>query len=122
MRLSSRFRETILLFVYFLVLRDGHIVKKVNVNMKTASEMRMALIEKAGENDEFRAQLLSDPKSVIESEFGVSVPEGFTLNVHEGSADTAHLVLPPDPSLTTEQLTAAAGGVGSNDLDIDDIY
>ena len=98
--------------MYFSVLRDGHIVKQVNVNMKTASEMRMALIEKAGENDEFRARLLSDPKAAIESEFGVSVPEGFTLNVHEDSPASAHIVLPPDPSLTTAQLMAAAGGGG----------
>ena len=92
------------------------------MNVRTASEIRLALIEKAGENKEFRTRLLDDPKSAIESEFDISVPEGFTLNVHEGSADTAHLVLPPNPSLTTEQLTATAGGVGSNDLDIDDIY
>ena len=90
--------------------------------MKTASEMRMALIEKAGENDEFRAQLLADPKAAIKSEFGVSVPEGFTLNVHEASAASAHVVLPPNPELSTEQLVAATGGIGSNDLDIDDIY
>ena len=70
----------------------------------------MALIEKAGENDEFRAQLLADPKSAIESEFGVAVPEGFNLNVYEESPASAHIVLPPNPSLSTKELVAAAGG------------
>ena len=80
----------------------------------------MALIEKAGENDEFRAQLLADPKSTIESEFGVAVPEGFTLNVHEESPASAHIVLPPDPSLSTEQLAAAAGGIMMDTNDAND--
>ena len=70
----------------------------------------MALIEKAGENGEFRAQLLADPKTVIENEFGVTVPEGFSLNVHEESPESAHIVLPPNPGLSTEQLATAAGG------------
>ena len=91
--------------------------------MKTASEMRMALIEKAGENDEFRAQLLADPKSAIESEFDVSVPEGFTLNVHEESPESAHIVLPPNPGLSTEQLATAAGGTDGVDFnDVQDAY
>ena len=91
--------------------------------MKTASEIRMALIEKAGENDEFRAQLLADPKSAIESEFGVAVPEGFTLNVHEESPASAHIVLPPNPGLSTTQLTTAAGGLDLyQDSDNDDDY
>ena len=81
--------------------------------------MRMALIEKAGENDEFRARLLSDPKAAIESEFGVSVPEGFTLNVHEDSPASAHIVLPPNPGLSTEQLVAAAGGEADDVFEFD---
>ena len=101
----------------------GIFLEKVNVNMKTSNEMRMALIEKAGENDEFRAQLLDDPKTAIESEFGVSVPEGFTLNVHEESPASAHIVLPPNPALSTEQLMTAAGGGDVVDYnDIQDAY
>ena len=87
--------------------------------MKTASEMRMALIEKAGKNDEFRTRLLDNPKSTIEGEFGVTVPEGFTLNVHQESRESAHIVLPPNPSLTTEQMMAAAGGGADDNVQFD---
>ena len=89
--------------------------------MKTASEIRMALIEKAGESEEFRARLLSDPNSVIESEFGIPVPEGFSLKVVEDTPATAHVVLPPDPSLSTEELAAVSGaGPYGNDSDYND--
>ena len=108
------------LFVNICALRDGRLFKKVNVKMKTAGEMRMALIEKAGEDEDFRDRLLADPKSVIESEFDVAVPEGFTLNVHEESPAAAHIVLPPDPSLSTEQLAVAAGGIMMDNNDPND--
>ena len=89
--------------------------------MKTASEVRLALIEKAGEDAEFRAQLLSDPKSAIENEFDITVPEGFKLHVHEESAAAAHLVLPPNPSLSAEELAAVSGaGPYGGDSDYND--
>ena len=77
--------------------------------MKTASEIRMALIEKAGEDEDFRAHLLADPKSAIEGEFDVTVPEDFSLHVHEENPGTAHLVLPPSPGLSSEELAAVSG-------------
>ena len=89
--------------------------------MKTASDIRMALIEKAGEDEDFRARLLSDARSAIESEFDITLPDGFSMHVHEEEPATAHLVLPPSPGLSTEELAAVSGGVdygGSNDTDI----
>ena len=51
------------------------------------------------------------------------MPEGFTLNVHEESPASAHIVLPPSPDLSTTQLTAAAGGLDLyQDSDNDDDY
>ena len=87
--------------------------------MKTSSEIRLALIEKAGEDEQFRARLMADPKSVIQSEFGLAVPEGFNLNVHEESPESAHIVLPPNPGLTTEQMMAAAGGGADDNVQFD---
>ena len=77
--------------------------------MKTASEIRTALIEKAGEDEDFRTRLLADAKSVIESEFDITLPDGFSLHVHEENPATAHLVLPPSPGLSSEELAAVAG-------------
>ena len=89
--------------------------------MKSASDIRMALIEKAGEDEDFRARLLSDARSAIESEFDITLPEDFSMHVHEENPATAHLVLPPNPGLSNEELAAVSGGVdygGSNDTDI----
>ncbi len=68
--------------------------------MKSISEMRSELMARA--DSEFRARLLTDPKSIVADEFG--------LNVHvvEDDADNACFVLPPSSKLTGEQM--AAGG------------
>ena len=83
--------------------------------MKDATEIRMALIEKAGEDEDFRARLLSDPRSTIESEFDITVPEGFNLHVHEEDPGTAHLVLPPHPGLSTQELASVSGAISYDD-------
>ena len=68
--------------------------------MTTATEMRDRILSKAAEDGEFRALLIADPKAAISAETGTTLPDGFDLVVHEDSATTAHLVLPPSPELT----------------------
>ena len=76
-------------------------------------EMRERLIEKATVDEAFRARLLADPRAAVEAETGVAVPAGFTLEVHEDTADTSHLVLPPpaDAALSEADLEQVAGGI-----------
>ena len=78
--------------------------------MKTSSEMRQALADKAAEDEEFRNRLLSDPRSVIEEEFDLQIPDGVEIQVHEDSTETAHVILPPSPKLSETQLAQVAGG------------
>ena len=78
--------------------------------MATVSEMRDQILSKAAEDVEFRARLIADPKGAVAAEAGATLPEGFEVVVHEDSATTAHLVLPPAPSLTEAELEAVAGG------------
>ena len=80
--------------------------------MKTATELKTQLLNKAAEDGEFRGRLLADPKATIAAELGTTIPEGFNVVVHENSATTAHLVLPPSPALTEADLEMAAGGHG----------
>jgi len=51
--------------------------------MKTAQEMEAAVIARATEDADFRAQLLGDPKGAIEQELGISIPEAMEIRVHE---------------------------------------
>lgn len=77
----------------------------------TMGELRAQITNKAVEDGEFRAQLLADPRSAISAELGVSIPEGFTIHVHEETANSAHVTLPPSDQLTEEELAQVAGGI-----------
>ncbi len=81
-----------------------------NVREVTQEELRAELIEKAAEDDAFRARLIDDPKAVIEDVLGSPVPESVSVMVHEESATEAHLVLPPSARLGEADLQAVAGG------------
>ena len=78
--------------------------------MKTATELKARILSRADEDGDFRARLVADPKAAVADEIGMTVPEGFNVEVHEDSATTAHLVLPPSPELTEADLAMAAGG------------
>ena len=77
----------------------------------TISELREHLIEKSTVDSEFRSQLMADPKAAIKAETGVTVPSGFNIEVHEETADTSHLVLPPSANLGESDLVHVAGGI-----------
>ena len=77
----------------------------------TATELRARLVEKAAVDEEFRARLLADPTRVVQEELGLTIPDGFSIKVHEEGADTSHLVLPPPAWLAEADLEAAAGGL-----------
>ena len=80
----------------------------------TLSEMKARILDKAIGDEEFRSQLVAAPRSVISAELGVSIPEGFAIQVHQDSAVTAHIVLPLPDHLTEEELAQVAGGVDVN--------
>ena len=77
----------------------------------TATELRNRLVEKAAVDEEFRARLLADATAVVQEELGLTIPDGFTIEVHEDRGDTSHLVLPPPAWLAEADLEAAAGGL-----------
>ena len=77
--------------------------------MTTAAELKAQILSKAEEDGEFRARLIADPKAAISSEMGVAMPDGFDVAVHEDSATTAHLVLPPSPQLSEAELAQVSG-------------
>ena len=79
--------------------------------MTTATEMRDQILSKAADDNDFRARLVADPRAAISAEIGANIPDEFSLSVHEDSATTAHLVLPPSPELTDAELAQVSGGV-----------
>ncbi|TMC15525.1 MAG: NHLP leader peptide family natural product precursor [Chloroflexi bacterium] len=53
------------------------------------------LLSRAMKDEAFRQALLANPKTLIEHELGVTLPQGVTIQVHEETPTTVHLVLPP---------------------------
>ena len=78
--------------------------------MKTGIEMRNHLVAKAEGDSAFRARLLEDSKSAIEQEFGVTLPQGHTVEVHEETDTVAHLVLPAKSRFSEADRKAAMTG------------
>ena len=76
----------------------------------TQAELQGKIIAKAQAEPEFRAQLVADPKAAIEEVIGSEIPEAITVQVHEDSATSFHLVLPPSRELTEEELATVSAG------------
>jgi hypothetical protein len=78
--------------------------------MQSEAEVKANIVMKAAEDDDFRARLVADPRAALEAETGLRFPDDYRLHVHEESATDAHLVLPPKPELSKQQLDHIAGG------------
>lgn len=80
-----------------------------------AAEILEQLLSRAGEDPDFRARLLSEPEATLQQEYGFAVPDGMRLKVIEDSRNTSHLVLPPNPQLSLDEMRAVSGGIGAVD-------
>jgi hypothetical protein len=79
-------------------------------------QIEQTLATRVSADEILRQQLLSQPHAVLEREFGVVVPAGVCVRVHEDSAKVINLVVPsveeePRP-LSEAELEAVAGGKG----------
>lgn len=54
------------------------------------------------------------PPATIEEEIGLRFPTGYRRHMHEESATDAHMVFPPKPELSREQLDRIVGGHGGD--------
>lgn len=77
---------------------------------KTHEQLRAELIDRASQDEDFRARLIDDPKAAISDALGITVPNSISVTVHQDTATTAHLVLPPAAKLDDADLQAIAGG------------
>lgn len=80
---------------------------------KTHDELRAELAHRAAEDDGFRERLVGDPKAAIEDALGLPVPDAVSVSVHQETATTVHLVLPP-VQLEDADLETLTGGHRNN--------
>lgn len=75
--------------------------------MKTAGQVRIDILERAADDEGFRARLLEDPPGTIEKEPGIGAPEGPRIKVQD-SADTTSTVLASKARLEAAALAAVS--------------
>ncbi|MBD2243788.1 NHLP leader peptide family RiPP precursor [Nostoc sp. FACHB-888] len=81
----------------------------------TRKDIEAHIIAQSWKDEAYKQQLLNNPKSVIEREFGVQLPSEVKVQVLEENPTTLYFVLPVRPNLSgaelsDEQLEAVAGG------------
>ena len=96
------------------------IPKTVDTDIATEGEAEdpiAQLIARASQDAALKQELLNSPKTVIQRELGISLPEGSEVKVVEETDNNAYIVLPLIPvdfldneELSEEQLEAVAGG------------
>lgn len=79
----------------------------------TRQEIESKLIAQAWQDESFKHELLSNPKTAFENE-GISIPESIEIRVVEETSDCLYFVLPMQPSeeLSDAELESVAGGWG----------
>ncbi|MBW4510397.1 MAG: NHLP leader peptide family RiPP precursor [Scytonematopsis contorta HA4267-MV1] len=85
-------------------------------NEGTREDFQTKIIIKAWQDENFKQELLSNPKAVFERESGIKAPDGMQVTILEESPLHYYMVLPVKPScdeseeLSEEALEAIAGG------------
>jgi hypothetical protein len=80
----------------------------------TRRDLETALIEKCWKDPEFKRQVISDPKGMLERHTGQKLPAPIKIFIYEEDANTLHFSIPPAPSnlseLSDDDLERVAGG------------
>ena len=80
-----------------------------SANMPLGKQLRLNIIERALEDEDFKSKLLDDPKSAIEEGLGVTLPEDADIKVIERTSDTTYIYLPDSSKLSASQLARISG-------------
>ncbi|KYC37615.1 NHLP leader peptide family natural product precursor [Scytonema hofmannii PCC 7110] len=84
--------------------------------LKARLGIESALIAKAWVDENFKQELISDPKGMIARELNTQIPDGVEVQILEETPTTYYLSIPMKPSVDTEEelsdeeLEAVAGG------------
>jgi len=94
-----------------LPLWSFQLQKDSKLALKTRKDLEIHLITRALKDESFRAELIANPKAVIEQEIGSKLPDELEITVLEETKDTIYMVLPCNPyeGVSEEELQANLG-------------
>lgn len=73
----------------------------------TRDELQRQVIERALSDQQFRRDLVANPRETIERELDVALPDGVEISVVEETPSSVYVVLPPATTQTGEELSDA---------------
>ena len=79
--------------------------------LRTRKDLDVHLITRSLKDEEFKQELLANPKVVVEQELRTKLPEELEINVIEETEDTLYMVLPCNPyeGMSEEEMKASLG-------------
>jgi hypothetical protein len=80
-------------------------------DVPSRGEVDAAIREQLSKDPEFRQRLLNDPAGTLSSVFGIEIPEGMQVHVHEETPSEIHITIPGPAELSEQELEMVAGGV-----------
>lgn len=63
------------------------------------------ILTKAIKDEAFRQSLIDDPRAALESQFGITVPEGVNVKVLEETSSYYYIVLPPSGETPSREVS-----------------
>ena len=74
-------------------------------------DLAAKIADRATEDPAFRAYVITDPRAAISAVFGVTIPEGVEISVHQSTPTHMHIALAPRfPGDTGDDLGKVSGG------------
>ena len=71
-------------------------------DLNRTCDVKEKLIKRAWEDEDFKRELMENPKAAIQKALEVVIPESINVKVVEETPDTMYVVLPVNPAVAGE--------------------